>query len=227
MNAYILPHKGVVGNHRCFILNFTSSSIIRLKFPNIVCCSARRLHCKSTRLVQNYNSELDMLCNRHKMYQRIYFIYSNLNSFSDNDFLHLMNNWDSELVQFKLHSETNCTEFKLYQIKWSPKVGFWLSRWWLLARVKVYVMGLGLPNHQNLIRDCLRSHLFDPRSVSHSNVMIQIEIAHYKLSELAKDAPAICPQHLLDIQKSAEDRGDSSCSAIILEIITREQERKK
>ncbi len=58
VNAYILPHKGGVGDHRCFILDFTSSSIIGLKFLNIVCFSARRLHCKSTRLVQNYNSSL-------------------------------------------------------------------------------------------------------------------------------------------------------------------------
>jgi hypothetical protein len=88
-------------------------------------------------------------------------------------------------------------------------------------------MGLGPSNPRNLIRDCLRSHLFDPRSVSHSNIMIQIEIAHRKLSELAKDAPALCCQHLLDFWKSAEDWGDSICSAIILEILTREQERKK
>jgi hypothetical protein len=88
-------------------------------------------------------------------------------------------------------------------------------------------MGLGPPNPCNLIRDCLRSHLFDPRSVSHSNIMIQIEIAHCKLSESAKDAPALHCQHLLNIQKSAEDWGDSICSAIILEILTQEQERKK
>ena len=161
-----------------------------------------------------------MLCNCHKMYQKIYFIYSNLNYFSNDIFLHLMNNWDSELVQFKLHAETNCTKFKSCQIEWSPKVGFWLSRWWLLAWVKVYVMGLGPPNPRNLIRDCLCSHIFDPRSVSHSGVMIQIEIAHCKLSELAKDAPALRRQHLLNIQKSAEDWGDSICSAIILEILT-------
>jgi hypothetical protein len=57
--------------------------------------------------------------------------------------------------------------------------------------------------------------------------MIQIEIAHCKLFELAKDAPALHHQHLLNIQKSAEDWGDSIYSAIILEILTREQERKK
>jgi hypothetical protein len=87
INAYILPHKGGVGDHRSFILNFTSSSVIGTKFPNIVCYSARKLHCKLTCLVQSYNAELDMLCNRHRMYQRIYFIYSNLDSFLDKEFL--------------------------------------------------------------------------------------------------------------------------------------------
>jgi hypothetical protein len=28
VNAYILPHKGGIGNHRCLILDFTSSSVI-------------------------------------------------------------------------------------------------------------------------------------------------------------------------------------------------------
>jgi hypothetical protein len=40
VNAYILPHKGGVGNHRCFIVDFSSSSVIGSKLPNIVRCSA-------------------------------------------------------------------------------------------------------------------------------------------------------------------------------------------
>jgi hypothetical protein len=36
INACILPHNGGAGNHRCFILNFTSSSVIGTKFPNIL-----------------------------------------------------------------------------------------------------------------------------------------------------------------------------------------------
>ncbi len=67
-----------------------------------------------------------MLCNSHKMYQRIYLIYSNIDSFSDEEFLYLMNNWDKELVQFKLHLEVNCTKFKTCQIKWSPEVVFFV-----------------------------------------------------------------------------------------------------
>ena len=57
--------------------------------------------------------------------------------------------------------------------------------------------------------------------------MIQIEITHRKLSELAKDAPALRCQHLLDLCKAADDRGDADRSAIILEILIWEQERKK
>ena len=111
--------------------------------------SARKLHCKLTRLVNAYNAELDLLCNRHKMYQIIYFSYSNLDSFSDADFMSMMNNWDRELVQFKLHSEVNCTKFKSCHIDWSPDVGFWLARRWLLACVKMYVTGLGTPDPCN------------------------------------------------------------------------------
>jgi hypothetical protein len=156
------------------------------------------------------------------MYQRIYFIYSNIDSFSDADFMNTMNNWDRELVQFKLHSKDNATKFKSCQIEWSPEVGFWLARWWLLARVKTYVTELGTPDPHNLICDCLRSHLFDPRTVSYSDVMIHIENTHRKLSDLAKDAPTLCCQHLLDLCKAADDRGDAARSSIILELLTRE-----
>ncbi len=57
--------------------------------------------------------------------------------------------------------------------------------------------------------------------------MIQIEIAHRRLSELAKDAPALRCQHLLDLQKAADDWGDFVWLGIILEILTQEQEWKK
>jgi hypothetical protein len=41
VNAYILPHKGGIGDHRCFITDFSSSSLLGTKFQNIVRCAAR------------------------------------------------------------------------------------------------------------------------------------------------------------------------------------------
>jgi hypothetical protein len=103
VNVHILPHKGGIGDHRCFIIDFSSLSVIRMRFQNIFRYAARWLHCKSTWLVQTYNRELDLLCNRHKIYERIYFIYSHVEYISDEDFAYLMNNWDSKLTQYKLH----------------------------------------------------------------------------------------------------------------------------
>jgi hypothetical protein len=57
--------------------------------------------------------------------------------------------------------------------------------------------------------------------------MIRIQITQHQLSRLAKDAPTLRQKHLLDLQKAADEEGDLACSAVILEILTREQERKK
>jgi hypothetical protein len=170
---------------------------------------------------------LDHLCMKHKMYERVYFIYSHIEHLSEDDFSYLMNKLDTELIQFKLNSEKECTKYKSNQIEWSPEVGFWLSRRRLLARVKKFVLGLGPPDSQNLVRDCLRSHLFDPRMISHSEVMIHIQITQRQLWKLAKDGPELQRQHLLDLQKAADVKGDTTRSAVILDILTREQEQKK
>jgi hypothetical protein len=227
VNVHILPHKGGIGDHRCFIIDFSSLLVIGTRFQNIVTCARRGLHCKSTQLVQTHNCELDLLCNQHEMYERIYFIHSHVEYFSNKDFSYLMNNWDSELTQYKLHSESNCTKFKSCDVEWSPETSFWLSQWWLLARVQKIFLGQGPPDPRNLIRDCLHSYLFDPRLISHSKVMIDIQITQHQLLQLAKDAPTLHQKYLLDLQKAAEEKGDSACSAVILEILTCEQERKK
>ncbi len=36
VNAYILPHKGGIGDHRCFIIDFSLPSVIGTGFQNIV-----------------------------------------------------------------------------------------------------------------------------------------------------------------------------------------------
>jgi hypothetical protein len=94
---------------------------------------------------------------------------------------------------------------------------------WLLTRGKRFVLGLGPPDPWNLIRDCLHANLFDPRFVSHSKVMIYIQITQHQLSRLAKDAPALWRKHLLDLREDADDCGDYTCSAVILELLTCKQ----
>jgi hypothetical protein len=57
--------------------------------------------------------------------------------------------------------------------------------------------------------------------------MIHIQITQHQFLQLAKDAPTLRRKHLLDLQKAADEKGDLACSAVILEILARKQERKK
>jgi len=57
--------------------------------------------------------------------------------------------------------------------------------------------------------------------------MIHIQITQHQLYRLAKDAPKLRRTHLMDLKKAAEEKGDTARASVILEILTREQERKK
>jgi hypothetical protein len=63
--------------------------------------------------------------------------------------------------------------------------------------------------------------------ILYSDVMIHIQITQRQLWKLAKDGPELWRKHLLDLQKAAEDSGDSPRSIIILEILTQENVWKK
>jgi hypothetical protein len=53
------------------------------------------------------------------------------------------------------------------------------------------------------------------------------DLEQHQLYQLSKDAPTLRRNHLLDLQKAAEEKGDLARAAVILEILTREQEQKK
>jgi hypothetical protein len=162
INAFILPHYGGVGDHRCFILDLSSESLIGTLFPNIVRCAARKLHCSSKQMISTYNAELTKLCDEHNMFQWMDTKYPLTDYLSTEDFSLLINPWDDELMQYMLHSEVHVSKFMMGHIEWSPTTGIWLSRRWLLHRVRRWMLGQGCPNPRNTIRDCLKLSIPDP-----------------------------------------------------------------
>jgi hypothetical protein len=128
VNAFILPHYGGIGDHRCFIMDISLDSMIGTSFQNIVRCAAQKLHCSSTRMIKVYNAELTRLCNKHNMFHWMDVIYCLTDYLENNDFALLMDAWDNKFMQLMLHSETECSKFMIGHIEWSPIIGVWLSR---------------------------------------------------------------------------------------------------
>jgi hypothetical protein len=138
------------------------------------------------------------------------------------DFLILMDSWNNKLMQFMLHSETICSKFMMAHIEWSPTVSLWLSRRWLLHRVRSWMLGNGIPDPRNMIKDCYRLNLPDPRTSTYGTICAQIMVTDQEIRRLAKDAPALRRQHLLDLIETAEANNDHERARAILQMMKRE-----
>ena len=227
INVTLLPHLGGVGDHRCFIIDFSSSSVIGTDFPNIVRVASRKLNCSTTRMIRLYNAELTAKCNEHNMFGRMDEIFRLTDYLETDDFYTIMNALDAEFMQLMLHSENEVSKFMMGHIEWSPTIGIWLSRRWLLKRVQQWMQGTGTPDPRNMFRDCYRMNIPDPRQVSYDTICIHIALTNAEISRLAKDAPALRREHLLSLIEDAEEKSDTVRAKAILEILRREAQKKK
>jgi hypothetical protein len=57
------------------------------------------------------------------------------NHLTEDHFVMLMDAWDDKFRQFMLHLENKISKYMMGCIEWSPTIGIWLSRHWLLHRV--------------------------------------------------------------------------------------------
>ncbi len=127
VNVTLLPHLGGVGDNRCFIIDFSSKSVIGTDFPNIVRAASRKLHCSSKRMIRLYNAELTAKCDEHNMFGRMDEILPLTDYLETDDFEIIINALDTEFMQLMLHFENEVSKFMMGHIEWSPSIGIWLS----------------------------------------------------------------------------------------------------
>ncbi len=110
------------------------------------------------------------MCDKHNMFQQMDTIYCLTDYLTTEDFFLIINSWDYELMQYMLHSEVHVSKFMMGHIEWSPTIGIWLSRQWLLHRVRCWMLGQGSPDPCNMIRDCLRLNIPNTRTSTYGTI---------------------------------------------------------
>ena len=143
------------------------------------------------------------------------------------DFLLLLNKWDDELTEHMTCSEEKCHSYKQDHIEWSPTVGVWLTRRWLLRRFLRFTQGK-IKDPRNLIRDTSKKlELGDPSQVTEAQITAEIEVCGKKLTELQKLAPEMRRQRLKQRVKAARKVGGDEKAEVILKMLTKEAQKKR
>jgi hypothetical protein len=70
-----------------------------------------------------------------------------------------------------------------------------------------------------MVRYAISSNLPDPHTSTYGSICAQIMVADNEIRRLAKDAPALRRQHLLDLIEAAERNDDDVQAKAIMEIL--------
>jgi hypothetical protein len=79
----------------------------------------------------------------------------------------------------------------------------------------------------NMIRDCFKLILLDPRTSTYGTKCAQIMVTDQEIKQLLKDAPALRQQRLFDLVESPEKNNDLVHAKAIMELLKREAQKKR
>ena len=222
----LLPHRVGVGDHRVFIIDISSPSMIGDIFPRVLPASGRLLNCASDRIKGNYIRVLNQLTSRHALFRKLLFIDVDSDNIPSSQVHLRMNKLDLELEQYMKAAEKDCHKYKRTNIEWSPYAGVWLVRRWLLVRIQRYLSGR-IKDPRNLFRDCKRSGVKDPRCISDDELRVEFFVCKQNLEHLSKHGPHYRRQFLKRLVSTANAAGDVGRVSKITGILHREASRKR
>jgi hypothetical protein len=149
----LLPYRVGVGNHRVFLLDINSDTLLEDVFPCVIPVARRLLNCASDWIKKNYILVLNQLSNRHRIFKKLSYIDRESDRLTQAQLQLQMNKVDLELEEFMKSSKKGCHKLKRDIIEWSPYAKVWIHWRWLLKRVEWYLEGK-TRDPQNLIHDC-------------------------------------------------------------------------
>lgn len=223
----LLPHRMGVGDHRVFLLDIESDTLLGDVFPRVIPISRRLLNCASDKKKNTYMSVLNQLTSRHLIYKKlIYYIQQDSTRMTHAQLQLRMNKVDLELEEFMKSSEKDCHKLKRDSIEWSPYAKVWIHRRWLLKRVERY-LEKKTRDPRNLIQDCLRRGVKSPLSITMDELRTKFFVCQKNIELLTKNGPLFRLKHLQNLLKRSVQSGDSHRVSKIAGIIQKEAMKKR
>lgn len=230
VNVYVSAHQAGAGDHRYWIIDLCSKSVLGASYPHLVRPRSRKLKCVVERTAKHYTKRLRQLCDRHLMYSKMEVLSESV-GYTDNDVLREgMNAWDRENVQHKYCSENDCNNLMNDDLEFLPEVDIWIKRrdlYTQLKSIQAQRRAGKRPPLSHFLLACDNNNISSPLSLTDVEIDARIAHSQKRLDELKPAAPLLRTEHLNKLLADAVARRQHKCIPGIKEIICNEGQRRK
>ena len=220
--ACVMPVGYGAGDHRMFVIDFLTSSLVGSSPPRIVRAEARRLNTNIPGVADRYYTKLEDQVMRHRMMDRIGQEYT-----SSNTKELAKQKWDKldeEMKRYMKGAEKKCRRIKSGRIPFSPEASKWIRRAQVYRSLLRFHAGK-IRNRGNLKRAARRCGISRPLSLSLVEIRARLKVCKDKCNYFKKHGHRYRRKHLHTRLENARRRRNEEAEKRIIEIIAREKQR--
>ena len=221
-SACVMPVGYGVGDHRLFVIDFLTSSLIGSNPPRIVRPAARRLNTKMEKGSDKYRTKLEDNFVRHRLIERCGEAHES--SKSREVVQDKINVIDEERKQYMRNAEKKCRRIKSGRIPFSPQASVWIRRCQVYRSLLKFHAGK-IRNRGNLKRSARRCGIHNPMRLSLKEIRLRLRVSREKCKYFRKHGQRYRRQHLNKCLDKAREAADDEAEKKILAIIQREKDR--
>ena len=220
--ACVMPAGYGIGDHRLFVVDFLTSSLVGSTPPRIVRSGARRLNTNIASAAASYTAAVEGLTERHRVIERIGLAHDRCGSQAQ--LKRCLDKIDQETKEYMRGAENKCRRIKSGRIPFSPEASRWIRRAQVYRSVLRYHAGK-IRNRGNLRRAARRCGIHNPLRMPLNEVRMRLKECKRKCTYFRKHGNRYRRRHLADRLQKARTAKDDSAEKRILEIIAREKQR--
>jgi len=121
-----MPAGYGVGDHRLFVIDFLTASLVGTAPPRIIRAGARRLNTNIDHAANKYTKDVDDLTIRHKVIERVGKAHETCKT--KRELKSKLDKIDEETKQYMKGAEKRCRRIKSGRIPFSPESSRWIRR---------------------------------------------------------------------------------------------------
>jgi len=222
--ACIMPAGFGIGDHRLFVIDIATDSLIGLQPMKIVRPKAWRLNNKIPGAASAYRDRLERLLLKHRIIERMGAAHEG--SKDNQEAETRMNKIDKESGQYMLNAEKKCRKIKSGRIPFSPESAVWIRRCQVYRSIIRFHEGK-IRNRGNLKRTAHRCGIREPLQLPLEEVYARLQVCREQCEYFQTQGHKYRRKHLQNRLRHARDEEDDEAEKAILAIIMRERDRAR